>query len=81
MWVTLCPQSQGCGGSFTSITGYLYHTRKCGKEESELEKLVLNCRHCGKAYRSRAGLEYHVKSEHSPVSHWLPLPGNMACVP
>nr|XP_023687319.1 zinc finger protein 512 isoform X2 [Paramormyrops kingsleyae] len=58
--------NEGCGGSFTSITGYLYHTRKCGKEESELEKLVLNCRHCGKAYRSRAGLEYHVKSEHSP---------------
>lgn len=48
--------------------GYVYHMKKCGKEASELEKLLLNCKHCGKAYRSRAGLEYHVKNEHSPVS-------------
>ncbi|XP_076128768.1 zinc finger protein 512 [Alosa pseudoharengus] len=59
---------EGCSGSFTSIMGYLYHTKKCGKEESELEKLLLNCQHCGKPYRSRAGLEYHLKSEHAPVS-------------
>ncbi|XP_041950176.1 zinc finger protein 512 [Alosa sapidissima] len=58
---------EGCSGSFTSIMGYLYHTKKCGKEESELEKLLLNCQHCGKPYRSRAGLEYHLKSEHAPV--------------
>ncbi|KPP63942.1 zinc finger protein 512-like, partial [Scleropages formosus] len=57
---------EGCNGSFTSVMGYLYHTRKCGKEEAELEKLVLNCQHCGKAYKSRAGLEYHLKSEHTP---------------
>lgn len=48
--------------------GYVYHMKKCGKEASELEKLLLNCKHCGKAYRSRAGLEYHVKNEHTPVS-------------
>ncbi|KAG7460918.1 hypothetical protein MATL_G00204050 [Megalops atlanticus] len=58
---------EGCSGSFTSVMGYLYHMRKCGKEEAELEKLLLNCRHCGKAYKSRAGLEYHLKSEHSPT--------------
>ncbi|XP_057208823.1 zinc finger protein 512 [Triplophysa rosa] len=56
---------EGCTGSFTSIMGYVYHMKKCGKEESELEKLVMNCKHCGKAYRSRTGLEYHIKNEHS----------------
>ncbi|XP_073672440.1 zinc finger protein 512 isoform X1 [Paramisgurnus dabryanus] len=56
---------EGCTGSFTSIMGYVYHMKKCGKEEAELKKLLLNCKHCGKAYRSRAGLEYHVKNEHS----------------
>ncbi|XP_076874032.1 zinc finger protein 512 isoform X2 [Brachyhypopomus gauderio] len=58
---------EGCTGSFTSIMGYVYHMKKCGKEESELAKLLMNCKHCGKAYRSRAGLEYHLKSEHGPV--------------
>ncbi|KAM9798249.1 uncharacterized protein znf512 [Neosynchiropus ocellatus] len=59
---------EGCSAAFTSIMGYLYHMRKCGKEESELEKLLLNCSHCGKAYRSKAGLEYHLKSEHAPTA-------------
>ncbi|XP_067274764.1 zinc finger protein 512 isoform X2 [Pseudorasbora parva] len=58
---------EGCTGSFTSIMGYVYHMKKCGKEASELEKLLMNCKHCGKAYRSRAGLEYHLKNEHSPT--------------
>ncbi|KAK6295246.1 hypothetical protein J4Q44_G00344720 [Coregonus suidteri] len=57
---------EGCTGSFTSIMGYLYHMKKCGKEASELEKLLLNCQHCGKVYKSKAGLEYHLKSEHAP---------------
>lgn len=59
---------QGCGAAFSSVMGYVYHMRKCGKQESELEKLLLNCSHCGKAYRSKAGLEYHLRSEHAPVS-------------
>ncbi|KAJ3606416.1 hypothetical protein NHX12_025937 [Muraenolepis orangiensis] len=58
---------EGCTSGFTSIMGYVYHTKKCGKQESELEKLLLNCSHCGKAYKSKAGLEYHLKSEHAPV--------------
>ncbi|KAK7133783.1 hypothetical protein R3I94_015599 [Phoxinus phoxinus] len=58
---------EGCTGSFTSIMGYVYHMKKCGKEASELEKLLMNCKHCGKAYRSRAGLEYHLKNEHGPT--------------
>ncbi|KAK3506760.1 hypothetical protein QTP70_023930, partial [Hemibagrus guttatus] len=57
---------EGCTGSFTSIMGYVYHMKKCGKDESELEKLLMNCKHCGKPYRSRAGLEYHLRSEHGP---------------
>ncbi|XP_068610139.1 zinc finger protein 512 [Brachionichthys hirsutus] len=59
---------EGCNGAFTSIMGYVYHMKKCGKEESELEKMLLSCSHCGKAYKSKAGLEYHLKSEHAPVS-------------
>ncbi|XP_016324772.1 zinc finger protein 512-like isoform X2 [Sinocyclocheilus anshuiensis] len=59
---------EGCTGTFTSIMGYVYHMKKCGKEPSELEKLLMNCKHCGKAYRSRAGLEYHLKNEHSPTT-------------
>ncbi|XP_078237060.1 zinc finger protein 512 isoform X2 [Pogona vitticeps] len=57
---------EGCTGSFTSVLGYLYHTEKCGKAAVELEKLALRCPHCSKAYRSKAGLAYHLKSEHGP---------------
>lgn len=65
----MCSSFQGCSAAFTSIMGYVYHMKKCGKEESELEKMLLNCSHCGKTYKSKAGLEYHLKSEHAPVSH------------
>ncbi|MGH0124358.1 UNVERIFIED_CONTAM: hypothetical protein FKN15_018389 [Acipenser sinensis] len=58
--------NKSCTASFTSIMGFLYHMKKCGKEASELEKLILNCQHCGKTYKSKAGLDYHLKSEHAP---------------
>ncbi|XP_017923779.1 zinc finger protein 512 isoform X2 [Manacus vitellinus] len=59
---------EGCTGSFTSIMGYLYHVKKCGKAASELEKMAMKCHHCGKAYRSKAGLVYHLRSKHGPVT-------------
>ncbi|XP_055978229.1 zinc finger protein 512 isoform X1 [Sorex fumeus] len=58
---------ESCSSSFTSIMGYLYHVKKCGKEAAELEKLTLTCHHCGKVYRSKAGLAYHLRSEHGPI--------------
>nr|XP_006134201.1 zinc finger protein 512 [Pelodiscus sinensis] len=54
---------EGCTGSFTSIMGFLYH-----KEASELEKMAMKCRHCGKGYKSKAGLVYHLRAEHGPVT-------------
>ncbi|KAM9779089.1 zinc finger protein 512 isoform X1 [Syngnathus typhle] len=62
-----CPK-EGCTATFSSIMGYMYHIKKCGKEQAELDKMLLTCSHCGKAYKSKAGLEYHLKSEHTPVS-------------
>ncbi|XP_021400833.1 zinc finger protein 512 isoform X2 [Lonchura striata] len=59
---------EGCTGSFTSIMGYLYHIKKCGKAASELEKMAMKCHHCGKAYRSKAGLVYHLRSKHGPAT-------------
>uniref|UniRef100_A0A452FPN1 Zinc finger protein 512 n=1 Tax=Capra hircus TaxID=9925 RepID=A0A452FPN1_CAPHI len=50
---------QSCSSSFTSTTGYLYHVRKCGKGAAELEKMTLQCHHCGKPYRLKTGLVYH----------------------
>ncbi|KAK4825010.1 hypothetical protein QYF61_023014 [Mycteria americana] len=59
---------EGCTGSFTSINGYLYHIKKCGKAASELEKMAMKCHHCGKAYKSKAGLVYHLRSKHGLVT-------------
>ncbi|XP_069089658.1 zinc finger protein 512 isoform X2 [Pleurodeles waltl] len=60
---------EGCTSIFTSVVGYLYHSKKCGKKESELEEMALKCHNCGKIYHSRAGLMYHMKTEHDPVSY------------
>uniref|UniRef100_A0A8D2LNE9 Zinc finger protein 512 n=1 Tax=Varanus komodoensis TaxID=61221 RepID=A0A8D2LNE9_VARKO len=61
-----CTREVSC--NFTSVVGYLYHTQKCGKAAAELEKMALKCPHCSKAYQSKAGLVYHLKSEHGQVS-------------
>lgn len=64
---------EGCTASFASIMGYMYHMKKCGKEASELEEMMLKCTECGKRYNSKAGLDYHTRSEHAPAS--LPVDG------
>ncbi|ETE59650.1 Zinc finger protein, partial [Ophiophagus hannah] len=55
---------KGCVATFSSLMGYQYHQKRCGKQPSELEKPVFTCPHCGKAYKSKAGHDYHIRSEH-----------------
>ncbi|XP_069580895.1 zinc finger protein 512B isoform X1 [Brachyistius frenatus] len=59
-----CP-SEGCSAHFSSLMGYQYHQKRCGRECSDDEKPVFLCQHCGKNYRSKAGRDYHVRTEHS----------------
>ncbi|KAK2851528.1 hypothetical protein Q5P01_007804 [Channa striata] len=61
-----CP-SEGCSAHFSSLMGYQYHQKRCGGEFSDDEKPVFLCQHCGKSYRSKAGRDYHVRTEHSPA--------------
>ncbi|XP_070695712.1 zinc finger protein 512B isoform X4 [Pempheris klunzingeri] len=61
-----CP-SEGCSAHFSSLMGYQYHQKRCGGEFSDDEKPVFLCQHCGKSYRSKAGRDYHVRTEHSPT--------------
>uniref|UniRef100_A0A8C7XQB0 Zinc finger protein 512B n=1 Tax=Oryzias sinensis TaxID=183150 RepID=A0A8C7XQB0_9TELE len=60
-----CP-SEGCSAHFSSLMGYQYHQQRCGREFSDEEQLAFLCQHCGKNYRSKAGRDYHVRTEHSP---------------
>ncbi|KAF6107220.1 zinc finger protein 512 [Phyllostomus discolor] len=69
---------ESCSSTFTSIMGYLYHVRKCGKGAAELEKMTLKCHHCEKPYRSKAGLAYHLRSEHGPI--FFPESGQAECL-
>uniref|UniRef100_A0A3P8R877 C2H2-type domain-containing protein n=1 Tax=Astatotilapia calliptera TaxID=8154 RepID=A0A3P8R877_ASTCA len=61
-----CP-SEGCSAHFSSLMGYQYHQQRCGRECSDDAKPVFLCQHCGKSYRSKAGRDYHVRTEHSPA--------------
>uniref|UniRef100_A0A8D3A5R5 Zinc finger protein 512B n=1 Tax=Scophthalmus maximus TaxID=52904 RepID=A0A8D3A5R5_SCOMX len=61
-----CP-SEGCSAHFSSLMGYQYHQKRCGGEFSDDEKPVFLCQHCGKSYRSKAGRDYHVRTEHPPT--------------
>ncbi|XP_066481105.1 zinc finger protein 512B isoform X2 [Tiliqua scincoides] len=58
-----CP-NEGCVATFSSLMGYQYHQKRCGKQPEEVEKPVFTCPHCGKTYKSKAGHDYHVRSEH-----------------
>ncbi|XP_077443592.1 zinc finger protein 512 isoform X2 [Stigmatopora argus] len=60
--------NEGCTAAFRSIMGYIYHVKKCGKEQAELDKMLLGCSYCDKTYKSKSGLDYHLKSEHTPAS-------------
>ncbi|XP_057686164.1 zinc finger protein 512B isoform X1 [Corythoichthys intestinalis] len=62
-----CP-SEGCSAHFSSLMGYQYHQKRCGREFSDAEKAMFLCQHCGKTYRSKAGRDYHVRTEHSPTT-------------
>ncbi|KFQ99061.1 Zinc finger protein 512B, partial [Opisthocomus hoazin] len=57
--------SHGCVANFSSLMGYQYHQKRCGKQLAEADKPVFSCPHCGKKYKSKAGHDYHVRSEHS----------------
>nr|XP_051685029.1 zinc finger protein 512B isoform X1 [Oryctolagus cuniculus] len=59
-----CPR-EGCGAAFSSLMGYQYHQRRCGKPPCEVDSPSFPCAHCGKTYRSKAGHDYHVRSEHA----------------
>ncbi|XP_019403828.1 PREDICTED: zinc finger protein 512B isoform X2 [Crocodylus porosus] len=58
-----CP-NEGCTANFSSLMGYQYHQKRCGKQPAEVEKPVFTCPHCGKKYKSKAGHDYHLRSEH-----------------
>lgn len=46
--------------------GYQYHQKRCGRDFSDDEKPVFLCQHCGKTYHSKAGRDYHIRTEHPP---------------
>ncbi|XP_061909725.1 zinc finger protein 512B [Entelurus aequoreus] len=59
--------SEGCSAYFSSLMGYQYHQKRCGRESSDREKPMFLCQQCGKTYRSKAGRDYHIRTEHSPT--------------
>ncbi|CAN2389934.1 zinc finger [Pristimantis euphronides] len=58
-----CPK-QNCSATFSSLMGYQYHTQRCGTQQCDREKLHFSCPQCNKAYQSKAGRDYHIRSEH-----------------
>ncbi|XP_075427775.1 zinc finger protein 512B isoform X2 [Ascaphus truei] len=58
-----CP-NKSCSASFSSLMGYQYHGQRCGRDPCERDRLHFPCPHCSKQYQSKAGRDYHVRSEH-----------------
>ncbi|XP_026099311.1 zinc finger protein 512B-like [Carassius auratus] len=56
--------SEGCSAHFSSLMSYQYHRKRCGRELPDRHKPVFLCQHCGKTYRSKAGRDYHLRTEH-----------------
>ncbi|XP_073436949.1 zinc finger protein 512B [Dendrobates tinctorius] len=65
-----CPK-QNCTATFSSLMGYQYHIQRCGTQQCDREKLHFSCPQCNKAYQSKAGRDYHVRSEHCADSEEL----------
>uniref|UniRef100_A0A673YIF0 Zinc finger protein 512B n=1 Tax=Salmo trutta TaxID=8032 RepID=A0A673YIF0_SALTR len=63
-----CPR-ESCSAHFFSLMGYQYHQKRCGRELSEEDKIVFLCQHCGKTYRSKAGRDYHLRTEHPTTTN------------
>ncbi|XP_056278508.1 zinc finger protein 512B isoform X2 [Pseudoliparis swirei] len=61
-----CP-SEGCSVHFSSLMGYQYHQKRCGRGPGAEEKPVFLCPRCGKTYQSKAGRDYHTRAEHCPA--------------
>uniref|UniRef100_A0A672MCT9 Zinc finger protein 512B n=1 Tax=Sinocyclocheilus grahami TaxID=75366 RepID=A0A672MCT9_SINGR len=57
-------RSIGCSAHFSNLMGYQYHQKRCGRELPDGQKPVFLCQHCGKTYRSKAGRDYHLRTEH-----------------
>uniref|UniRef100_A0A8C2Z4U9 Zinc finger protein 512B n=1 Tax=Cyclopterus lumpus TaxID=8103 RepID=A0A8C2Z4U9_CYCLU len=68
-----CP-SEGCSVHFSSLMGYQYHQKRCGRGLCDDEKPVFLCQHCGKTYHSKTGRDYHVRTEHCPAIKAPPGP-------
>ncbi|XP_060086585.1 LOW QUALITY PROTEIN: zinc finger protein 512B [Heteronotia binoei] len=58
-----CP-NEGCVAAFSSLMGYQYHQKRCGKQPSEVDKPPLPVPTAGRFNKSKAGHDYHVRSEH-----------------
>uniref|UniRef100_A0A3Q3XPT4 C2H2-type domain-containing protein n=1 Tax=Mola mola TaxID=94237 RepID=A0A3Q3XPT4_MOLML len=71
--------TKGCSAHFSSLMGFQYHQKRCGGEFSDNEKPVFLCQHCGKSYRSKAGRDYHVRTEHSPSKKVKSQPEKKDC--
>ncbi|XP_053309535.1 zinc finger protein 512B isoform X2 [Spea bombifrons] len=58
-----CPK-EDCSASFSSLMGYQYHTQRCGRQQTAGDRLRFSCPYCSREYQSKAGRDYHVRSEH-----------------
>ncbi|XP_022103592.1 uncharacterized protein LOC110986205 isoform X2 [Acanthaster planci] len=56
-------RNEGCGKTFTTVNGFLYHRNICGKKGTDAQ---FKCELCDKMYHSKAGVSYHMKTSHAP---------------
>ncbi|TNN46211.1 Zinc finger protein 512B [Liparis tanakae] len=59
--------TKGCSVHFSSLMGYQYHQKRCGRGPGAEERPVFLCPRCGKTYQSKAGRDYHTRAEHGPA--------------